>query len=124
MFVKVNKENYIYNGRLNKYDLHVELCECSCSYFIKYAVCIHLAAFSNFFGKKWFNDKYNDKVKVFDYKTKRGAKAKKYKKAEKALKKTFKFDSDLSFFQLKLFGDFIFIIFFLFRFVLIICKIN
>ena len=47
---------------------------------------MHLAAFSNYFSKNWFEDKYN-KVKVFDYKAKRGRKVQKFKKAEKALKK-------------------------------------
>jgi len=87
MFVKVDDRNYIYNGFTNKYSLNVELCECNCSYFIKYAVCLILAAFSNYYGKKWFNDKYKKKKEVFDYKTRRGAKPKKYKKAEKALTK-------------------------------------
>ena len=59
----------------------------NCSYYLKFMVCAHLASFSNHFNMHWFNDQYNNKPEIFDFKNKRGAQSKKYKKAEKALVK-------------------------------------
>jgi hypothetical protein len=85
-FLKMNVANhYKFNGARHKYVLNIMNCTCSCSYYLKYMVCAHLAAFSNHFNMKWFNDKYNTERVVFDYKAKRGAKLQKFKKAEKAL---------------------------------------
>ena len=89
-FCKTNETNKVkYNGSKETLLLDIsENCSCSCRQYLKHRVCIHLVAYANYFNKKLYGGVYCKKATVFDYKAKRGAKGKRYNKAEKALVKS------------------------------------
>ena len=89
-FCNTNLPNKVkYNGSKESLALDIsENCSCSCRQFLKHRVCIHLVAYANYFNKKLYGGVYCKKATVFDYKAKRGAKGKKYNRAEKALVKS------------------------------------
>ena len=60
-------------------------CTCTCKYFIKDAICSHLVVLNKIYKLGWFGIKCSNEPKDFIYKTKRGAKSKRFKLAEKAL---------------------------------------
>ena len=90
----VFKNKVKYNGSREKYEIDLRTIRygknspsCNCKNYLKWAICVHLVAYSNNFDLHLYDPKYEKYVKGeenFAFKDKRGAK-KKYKKAEKAL---------------------------------------
>ena len=50
-------------------------CSCSCGYFLKWAICHHVVAYSHCIEKNWYGMKYN-LLEKFQINTKKGAKRK------------------------------------------------
>ena len=90
--MSVQKRRLRFSFKISKYKLTFEdkryhnLCSCSCKYFLKHAICMHLVGYSNINGLNLFGDKYSkpDTRINFVHKTKKGRKPGR-KLAEKAL---------------------------------------
>ena len=52
--VKKSKYTFTFND-----ENYVNMCSCSCKYFLKHAVCMHLVAFSNFNNLDLFGNRYS-----------------------------------------------------------------
>ena len=72
-----------YKGKNNFFILRLNVdtcyneCSCTCSLFSKNAVCMHLIAFSNLFGKGLFGEQWYNVPTQFNHAPKRGRKTKK-----------------------------------------------
>jgi len=74
-----------------KYDYHIinpEKKSCSCSIYLKKAICNHSLAYSNLFSLCWFGKSFSGKATKFFVKTKRGRLAGREPNAKKALNKS------------------------------------
>jgi hypothetical protein len=82
----------IYKGTESTFEINLDdgrcykRCSCNCSYFIKWAICSHVVAYSNSVGLDLYGSKYR-RPKSFVKKAKKGApkKSGRYPKASKAL---------------------------------------
>ena len=73
--IRPNKITYTgtFNGKKSKYVLtinderYLNLCSCSCKFFTKHAVCMHLVAYSNFNNLDLFGNRYSKPIskKIF-----------------------------------------------------------
>jgi hypothetical protein len=80
---KKNKKQVAYEGKNNKHEINLndnnafKYHSCNCKSFLKFAICLHLVAFSNFFSLDLYDPKYKpgynkEEEERFVYKTKRG----------------------------------------------------
>ena len=80
---KKNKKQVAYEGKNNKHEINLndknafKYHSCNCKSFLKFAICMHLVAFSNFFSLDLYDPKYKpdynkEEEERFVYKTKRG----------------------------------------------------
>ena len=72
----LHNSNNFFILRLNVDTCYNE-CSCTCSLFSKNAVCMHLIAFSNLFGKGLFGEQWYNVPTQFNHAPKRGRKTKK-----------------------------------------------
>ena len=89
IYTKNNKNRVSYVGKNNKHEINLKdktaykYHSCNCKGYLKFAICMHLVAFSNNFNLDLYDPKYkaDQEEEKFEYKSKRGRR----KLAEKAL---------------------------------------
>ena len=91
-FKSIRVKRITYTGKNNKYLINLDAkncsgnCSCTCKLFLKYAICIHVVAYSRINKLNIFDSKFSDQTD-FHYKEKRGRKPGRPALAEKAYKK-------------------------------------
>jgi hypothetical protein len=98
-FIQKSKHKLEYKGKANSFTINLndrfayKSCSCDCKNYLKFAICMHLVAYSNIYHLNLYNPKYSNNIEKdeedenFVHKIKKGRKTGSYKKAEKALVK-------------------------------------